>query len=113
MNCIFCKIASGEIPSKKLFEDELLFAFYDIQPQAPVHFLIIPKQHFSSLNDISKEHSGLAGHLLATAAELAKKTGIDQSGYRVVLNTNDDGGQSVPHLHAHVLGKRKFLWPPG
>lgn len=113
MSCIFCKIASGEIPSEKLFEDEFLIAFNDIQPQAPVHFLIIPKQHFSSLNDLGGENSALAGHLLTTAAVLAKKTGIHQSGYRVVINTNDDGGQSVPHLHAHILGKRKFLWPPG
>lgn len=113
MSCIFCKIASGEIPSNKLFEDESLIAFYDIQPQSPVHFLVIPKQHFSSLNDLGKENEGLAGHLLVTASELAKKTGIDQTGFRVVLNTNEDGGQSVAHLHAHVLGKRKFLWPPG
>lgn len=113
MACIFCKIASGEIPSQKLFEDDELFAFNDIQPQAPVHFLIIPKKHFSSLNEIGGSQELLAGHILVTASKLARETGIDQSGYRVVFNTREDGGQSVDHLHAHVLGKRKFLWPPG
>ncbi|MBN8704680.1 MAG: histidine triad nucleotide-binding protein [Bacteroidetes bacterium] len=113
MACIFCKIASGEIPAKKLFEDDKLVAFYDIQPQSPVHFLIIPKHHFASLNDLSADHVHLAGHILVTASNLARETGIDQSGYRVVFNTREDGGQSVDHLHAHILGKRKFLWPPG
>ena len=101
-DCLFCKIAAGQIPSNKLYEDDTLLAFYDIDPQAPVHFLVIPKQHIA-----------LLGHIYATIANLCKQLGVDESGYRVVTNVGADGGQSVKHLHFHVLAKRSLAWPPG
>ena len=111
MSCIFCKIASKEIPSKLLFEDDRLVAFDDLSPQAPIHFLVIPKIHVTSLNDLADTE--LAGHLLLKAKEIAVQKGIHQSGYRLVINTLENGGQSVFHLHLHVMGDRKMLWPPG
>lgn len=111
MDCLFCKIIDKQIPAKIVYEDDFTLAFDDISPQAPIHFLVIPKLHLSSLNEM--EDSNLAGKILLTAKKVAKEKGISSSGYRVVLNTNDDGGQTVFHLHAHVLGKRKMLWPPG
>lgn len=111
-DCIFCKIAAGEIPSKSVYEDEEIFAFHDLDPQAPVHVLIIPKKHIASLDDLSDEDVDLAGHMLAKVKEIAKILDLE-NGYRVVINTGKDGLQTVPHLHLHLLGKRTLTWPPG
>ena len=111
--CLFCKIAAKQIPSKVLFEDDDLLAFHDINPGAPTHVLVIPKQHLVSLSEGQPDHAELLGKLLLAAARAATLTGIAQSGYRVVLNTGPDAGQSVFHLHVHVLGGRQMGWPPG
>lgn len=111
-DCLFCKIASGAIPVTRLFEDEQVVAFPDIHPQAPVHILIIPKQHFGSLAHTAAEDAKLLGHLLAAAAEVARQQYLDK-GYRLVINTGPDGGQTVDHLHVHLLGGRHMRWPPG
>ena len=112
MDCLFCKIVAGEIPSDKLYEDDVCYAFKDIDPQAPVHFLVIPKQHIASPADINAENSGVVGHIFEVIAKLAAEQGLE-NGYRVVTNCGKDGGQSVGHLHFHVLGKRSLAWPPG
>lgn len=106
-NCLFCKIAEGEIPSKKLYEDEQVVAFYDIAPQAKVHFLVIPKQHIASAAALTEADSALLGHIFAVIAKLAKETGLD-NGYRVISNVGEDAGQTVKHLHFHVLGGEKL-----
>ena len=111
-NCLFCKIAAGQIPSNKLFEDDTLLAFYDIDPQAPVHFLVIPKQHIDSAACLTEENAALLGHVFAVIAKLAADLQLEK-GYRVVTNVGEDGGQSVKHLHFHVLAKRSLAWPPG
>jgi histidine triad (HIT) family protein len=110
--CIFCRIVAGEIPAKRVFEDEQVLAFADLNPQAPVHLLVIPKQHIASHADVEREHAPLLGHLMAVAAELAEAQGLAK-GYRLVINTGPDGGQTVDHLHMHVLGGRPMAWPPG
>lgn len=112
-DCLFCKIAAGQIPSNKLFEDDRLLAFYDIDPQAPVHFLVIPKQHIESADALQESDAELLGHVFAVIAKLCRELGVDESGYRVVTNVGADGGQSVKHLHFHVLAKRSLAWPPG
>jgi histidine triad (HIT) family protein len=112
-DCLFCKIAAGEIPSRKLYEDEELLAFYDIAPKAPVHFLVIPKKHISSLMEMTAEDSGLLGRLVFKAQELAREQGCGERGARFVFNCKADGGQTVPHVHLHVLGGRVLDWPPG
>ncbi len=112
MDCIFCKIAAGEIPSNKAYEDETVLAFYDLEPQAPVHILIIPKQHISSAAEITAENSGVISHIFEVAAELGKKLGLE-NGYRIVNNCGEDGGQTVKHLHFHFMGGRQFTWPAG
>ncbi len=112
MDCLFCKIGAGEIPSKKLYEDDQLLAFYDIDPQAPVHFLVIPKKHIDSAACLTEADAPLLGHIYAVIAKLADQLGCD-GGYRVVTNVGEDGGQSVKHLHFHVLAKRSLAWPPG
>ena len=112
MDCIFCKIVEGKIPSSAVYEDEQVYAFADIDPKAPVHVLVVPRQHLASLDDGGAGARGLFGHLLGTAAEIAKQKGLGQ-GYRVVVNTGPDGGQTVDHLHLHVLGGRPMHWPPG
>jgi histidine triad (HIT) family protein len=112
MDCIFCKIVAGTIPSKKLYEDELAYAFPDINPQAPVHALIVPKKHAASLADVDANDAAALGHLLDVARKLAKEQGLE-NGYRVVINTGPDGGQTVDHLHLHLLGGRAMHWPPG
>ncbi len=110
-DCLFCKMASGEIKPDVVYEDETVLAFRDINPQAPIHILIIPKIHVATLNEL--DDSVLSGQLLQTAIKLAKQEGIDQAGYRTVLNCNDEGGQEVFHLHMHLLGGREMKWPPG
>jgi len=112
-NCLFCKIASGEIASAKVYEDDVCVAFNDISPQAPTHVLIIPREHFDSLDKAEKKHKETLGHLLLTAAEIAREKGFAEDGYRTVINTNADGGQTVFHLHIHLLGGRPFVFPPG
>jgi histidine triad (HIT) family protein len=107
MNCIFCKIVAGEIPSKKLYEDELTYAFADIDPKAPTHALVVPRKHVSSLDTADE---ALLGHLLSVVKHLAAEL---PQGYRVVINTGPDGGQTVDHLHLHLLGGRPMHWPPG
>ena len=112
-NCLFCKIVVGEIPSAKVYEDEICIAFDDISPQAPTHVLIIPREHFDSLDKAEKSDKEMLGHLLLTAAEIAREKGFAEDGYRTVINTNSDGGQTVFHLHVHLLGGRPFIFPPG
>jgi histidine triad (HIT) family protein len=111
-DCLFCKIVAGEIPAKRIHDDALSIAFHDIHPQAPVHVLVIPKEHIASQAEALAEHTPLLGHLMAVAAELARTLHLD-NGYRVVVNTGPDGGQTVDHLHLHVLGGRHMDWPPG
>ena len=112
-NCIFCKIVAGEIPANKIYEDEHALAFHDITPQAPTHVLIIPREHLESLNDAGKSDVALLGHLLWLAPKLANQVGIAENGFRTCINTGADGGQSVFHLHVHVMGGRPMTWPPG
>ena len=111
-DCIFCKIAQGQIPSKIAYEDENVMAFYDQDPQAPVHVLVIPKAHIASPAHITPENSAVVAHVFEVIASLAGTLGLE-NGYRVVTNCGADGGQSVPHLHFHVLGRRSLAWPPG
>lgn len=110
-DCLFCKIIAGEIPSKKVYEDELCYAFYDIDPQAPVHFLVIPKAHIQSVSQVDETNQAIVGHIFAVIAKLAKDLGLES--YRVVSNIGDQAGQSVHHLHFHVLSGRDMTWPPG
>ncbi len=111
--CIFCQIVAKEKPSGILYEDEQCVAFQDIHPKAPVHVLVVPRKHIPSLNDEKAEDEALLGHLLAVAARIAKQKGIDGSGYRTLINTNAEAGQTVFHLHLHVMGGRIMRWPPG
>jgi histidine triad (HIT) family protein len=110
-NCLFCKIVRGEIPSNKVAESEVGIAFRDVNPQAPTHVLVVPRVHVASL--AQAEDAALLGDLMAMAASVARSEGIESSGYRVVANTGGDGGQTVDHLHLHVLGGRRLTWPPG
>lgn len=112
MDCIFCKIIAGTIPSKKLYEDDLVYAFADIDPKAPVHLLIVPKKHIPSLAETDAADIALLGHLNAVAKRLAAEKQLS-GGYRTVINTGPDGGQTVSHLHVHLLGGRPMHWPPG
>ena len=107
-NCIFCKIASGAIPAAKLFENDEILAFDDIHPQAPVHFLIIPKKHIPTMDDLRAEDVAVIGRMLVQAAEIARVKGIGDTGYRQIINCRDDGGQEVGHLHLHILGGRRM-----
>lgn len=111
--CIFCRIAAGEQPAKICYEDDQCLVLQDLHPQSPVHVLVIPRKHIASLNDLSTGDEPMLGRLLAVAARIAKEKGIDGSGYRVVINTNAEGGQTVFHLHLHILGGRRMTWPPG
>lgn len=112
-NCIFCRIIAGEIPSRKLYEDEDIIAFYDIEPEAPVHFLVAPKKHIPNLFEVQIEEAALLGKIVYTAQELAVSEGLGKKGGRFVFNCKSDGNQSVDHVHLHVLGGRKLGWPPG
>lgn len=112
MDCIFCKIAAGEIPSTKVYEDESVVAFNDLDPQAPVHVLIIPKEHIASAAEINEENSSVVAHIFEVAAKIAKEKGLDD-GYRIVNNCGESAGQSVKHLHFHLMGGRDFGWPAG
>ncbi len=112
-DCLFCKIGRKEIPSRIVYEDRLVVAFEDINPQAPAHALVIPKSHFATLNDVGAEEESLLGHMMLVATRVAKDKGLHQSGYRVVANCLESAGQSVFHIHLHLLGGRTFAWPPG
>ena len=111
--CLFCRVAAHELPAQILYEDEQCVAFQDIHPQAPAHLLVIPRKHIISLNDDLGNDKELLGHLLMIASRMAKEQGVDGTGYRIVINTNREAGQSVFHLHVHVLGGRMLGWPPG
>ena len=112
MSCLFCKIIEGSIPSTAVYRDDKCYAFADIHPQAPVHVLIVPREHLVSLAEAGEEHPALLGHLLWVGARLAREKGLAK-GYRVAINTGEDGGQTVDHLHLHLLGGRPMTWPPG
>lgn len=113
MDCIFCKIISGEIPSTKIYEDEVCLAFLDISPQAPQHAVIVPKEHIASANEINGENSAAISHIFEKIPEITQNLGISETGYRVVNNCGEHGGQTVGHLHFHLLGGRLLGWPPG
>ncbi len=112
-DCIFCKLARGEIPTDKVFESDTVLAFNDIDPKAPHHILIIPKKHIATLNDLDKENISIITDIFLAVKTIASQLGIADSGYRTVFNCNRDGGQEVYHLHLHLLGGRKMTWPPG
>ncbi|MDD7511137.1 MAG: histidine triad nucleotide-binding protein [Peptostreptococcaceae bacterium] len=111
-DCIFCMIGDHEIPTKAVYEDEQIICFHDLEPQAPVHVLVIPKKHLASLDEAREEDKELLGHIMVKIHEIAADLGLD-NGYRVVINTGEDAFQTVKHLHFHILGKRKLTWPPG
>lgn len=113
MSCLFCRIVAGEIPAKKVYEDDTLLAFEDINPQAPTHVLVIPKLHVATLNDLGAEHDGLIGAMVRRAAAIAEARGFAARGFRTVFNCNAAAGQTVFHIHLHVLGGRPLAWPPG
>lgn len=112
-DCLFCKFVSGELKTNIIYEDDLVIAFDDIDPKAPIHKLIIPKRHISRLSDLTPEDEQLIGHMTLVAKKLAKDSGVEESGYRVLMNCNEDGGQAVFHIHMHLLGGRSLTWPPG
>lgn len=107
-DCLFCKIANGDIPAETVYEDELVIAFRDINPQAPVHMLVVPRKHISTLNELESDDKSLVGHMVVTAQQLAKDNGIDEAGFRLVMNCNAEGGQTVFHIHLHLLGGRQL-----
>ncbi|SHH65614.1 histidine triad nucleotide-binding protein [Sporanaerobacter acetigenes] len=112
-DCIFCKIAHGEIPTDKIYEDDKVIVFNDINPQSPVHFLVIPKEHISSIKEIDENNVSIISHIVLIIKKIAKEKGLDEKGYRIINNCGEYGGQTVEHLHFHVLGGRQLLWPPG
>lgn len=112
-DCLFCKIIAGEIPSTKVYEDETVYAFRDIEPQAPEHILVIPKKHIKSILELGKEDAELIAHMFEVAKLITQELGIAEAGFRTVFNTGENGQQSVPHLHMHILGGRMLQWPPG
>ena len=112
-DCIFCKIVNGDIPSDMVYEDDLVIGFRDLNPQAPHHYLLIPKQHIATINDVDQGNEAIMGRLYSAAAKLAKELGFDEAGYRAVMNCNGDAGQTVYHVHLHVLAGRQLTWPPG
>jgi histidine triad (HIT) family protein len=113
MSCLFCKIVAGEIPAKRVHEDDEVIAFEDIKPEAPLHVLVIPRRHISTLNDLQAADEGLIGSMVRRAAQIARERGYDSSGYRTVMNTNSNAGQTVFHIHLHLLAGRQMSWPPG
>lgn len=113
MDCLFCKIIKGDIPSNKVYEDEMCYAFYDIDPQAPKHIIVIPKAHIKSANEINEENSKYIAHIFEVIPKIAKDLGFADNGYRVVNNCGEDGGQTVHHMHFHLMGGRAFEWPAG
>ena len=112
-DCLFCRIAAGEIPASIVYQDERLVVFRDINPQAPVHVLVIPRRHIATLNDLSAGDDGIVGEMVRRAAAIAGELGVSERGYRTVFNCNADAGQTVFHIHLHLLGGRRMAWPPG
>jgi histidine triad (HIT) family protein len=112
-DCLFCKIVDGAIPSKRVHEDDQVIAFRDINPQAPTHILVVPRKHIATLNDLQPEDAALVGHMHLVAAQLASAEGLAQRGYRTLFNTNAEAGQTVFHIHLHLVGGRPLGWPPG
>ena len=112
-DCLFCRVAAGEVPASIIYEDTRLIAFNDINPQAPTHILVIPRQHIASLNDLGSENDSLVGEMTRRAAAIAKEEGLAERGYRVLFNCNADAGQTVFHIHLHLVGGRRLGWPPG
>ena len=113
MDCLFCKIAAGQLPADKVFENDAVLAFRDIHPKAPTHILVIPKQHFSSILDFGSQDGTLLAEIVKSIQAVAKQSGLTEKGFRVVTNTGPDAGQAVAHVHFHVLGGRGLTWPPG
>ena len=113
MDCVFCKIVNKEIPAKVIYEDEEVLAFYDINPQAPIHLLMVPKKHIASIMEIDEDNAKILKRIAKVAQELARQNNIDKKGFRLVVNTGEEGGQTVNHLHFHLLGGRFMTWPPG
>ncbi|MGB0361130.1 MAG: histidine triad nucleotide-binding protein [Endozoicomonas sp.] len=113
MSCLFCNIVAGDIPANRLYEDDDVLAFRDINPAAPTHFIVIPKKHIATMNDTTVEDQAVLGKMMLVAKSVAAEKGIAEDGFRLVLNTNVKGGQSVYHIHLHVLGGRQMEWPPG
>lgn len=113
MDCLFCKIAQGAIPAAIVYEDSEIMAFRDLNPQAPKHLLVIPRQHIATINDAKEEHQALLGKMILGAQKIAQTEGLSETGYRLVFNINPDGGQTVYHIHLHLLGGRQMTWPPG
>ena len=113
MSCLFCKIIDGDIPSDKVYEDDEVLAFRDINPCAPTHILVIPKKHISTMNDATAGDQQVLGKMMLVAKDIAAREGVDESGYRLTLNTNAEGGQAVYHIHLHLMGGRQMTWPPG
>ncbi len=111
--CVFCEIAGGRIPSRRAYEDEDFFAFHDINPQAPTHVLLVPRRHVESLADLTADDAPMLGRLAILATTLARELGLEAAGYRLVVNCGEGAGQTVPHLHLHLLGGRALRWPPG
>ena len=112
-SCLFCRIVAGEIPSTRVHEDDLITVIDDIDPKAPVHKLLMPRAHIASAAELDEGHAAMLGRLFAVAARLAREAGLEKRGFRLVTNVGPEGGQSVPHLHVHLLGGRSFSWPPG
>ncbi len=112
-DCLFCNILAGDVPAEIIYESDTVIAFRDINPRAPMHVLIVPREHISTINDIDTEHEAIVGSLFTAARDIAAQEGVSEEGYRAVMNCNSDGGQSVFHLHLHVLGGRMLTWPPG
>ena len=113
MSCIFCKIINGEIPSNKIYEDDKVLAFHDVNPEAPIHFLVIPKEHIQSVNELNEKNVDIISHIFLVINKIVRDLNISETGYRVVNNCGKDGGQTVDHMHFHVLGQRDLKWPPG
>lgn len=113
MNCVFCRIVKKEIPSKIVYEDDLVLAFEDIAPQAPIHILVIPKKHYSTVLEMKEEEKELIGHIFMVINKIAREKGFDERGFRVVVNCNPEAGQTVYHVHFHLLAGRQMHWPPG
>lgn len=112
-DCLFCKILDGEIPCDKVFENDHVIAFRDVNPQAPTHVLVIPRKHISTVNDLTEDDKNIVGEMMLAAQQVAKQDGIEEDGYRLVMNCNEGAGQTVFHIHLHVLGGRGMSWPPG